>query len=564
MSMSRLTSELTLPISQVSLPTSQVSLPTSQFLLPTSRFLLPTSNVSLPLVINPLSTSQFSLPTSHVALVIIPRPASQFAFPTSHVPLVIIPLPTSQFSLPNSHVPLVIIPLITKPLETTELDVGENRTEEISQAQSAITEPLETTELDVGENRTEGISQAQSAITESDSLTEIKELVTRIKEEGSEKFMKQLNKTLDKWKNEKVNFGLAGSSAMGKSSFMNVLIGRTGDIDERAKTSAHGNTTTSPTEYAYARQKNVSFTDFPGYGTPFFKSQAYLKKTSIDKCDYVLIFFHVVSTIDTWFAKTLDERKTKFCFVRTKLDYDIESAKYDNQEDTDPECIANSLRQTAVEAIEKEGLENPTVFVISNRRNDIGHFSDLLSHIEKVLHRTKYEAFIFEISTYTRDVIKRKHLFLCQRINGVTMRAQIEEGNEATEFNSSIAENPQKGIFQTVRYLERELMLYLDTFELNKNKSIELISQESVKQKLKFESLLLHSRFENYIKGFIVGELEILVAEKSSTSPEKAADDDEELFREYPFLLPSRKLLSEVLDGLQEDALVIFEEFQKQ
>lgn len=195
-------------------------------------------------------------------------------------------------------------------------------------------------------------------------------MVTRIKNVGSEQMKKQLNKTLQKWKNEKVRIGIAGGQSTGKSSFANVL-------------SYGSSTLTVPT--------NVSFIDFPGCDSPVFGSRFYFRQTSIDPCDYVLIFFHVVSKTDTWFAKTLNEKKMKFCFVRTKLDIDVDSTKHDNLEDTDPDLMAKTLRQTAVEAIEKEGLENPTVFVISNRRKDIGHFSILLSHIEQVLQREKYQ-----------------------------------------------------------------------------------------------------------------------------------------------------------------------------
>ncbi|XP_076081573.1 uncharacterized protein LOC143052425 [Mytilus galloprovincialis] len=305
---------------------------------------------------------------------------------------------------------------------------------------------LKTTVNITEENQGERVFKAQSAIKGPESLEEVKQLMKKINEEGSEKFMEHLNKTLDKWKNEKVKFGLAGGSTMGKSSFVNVLTGHTEDNENRAKTSAGGNTTVSSTEYSDARQKIISFTDCPGYGTPDFTYKAYFRQNSIDTFDYVLIFFYVVTTDDIYFAKALDERKMKFCFVRTRLDIDIDSARYDNPQDTDPHLIAETLRQTAVDAIEKQGLLNPIVFVISNRRKDLGHFPNLLSHIEQVLHKEKYHALIYEISTYTRDAIKRKHKLLCDRINSVTMRAVVEEGEDATDFDSGNVEDEKKRI----------------------------------------------------------------------------------------------------------------------
>lgn len=414
------------------------------------------------------------------------------------------------------------------------------------------------------ENQGERVFKAQSAIKGPESLKEVKQLMKKINDEGSEKLMDHLNKTLDKWKNEKVKFGLAGGTTMGKSSFVNVLIGQTEDNKNRAKTSAYGNTTVSATEYSDARQNILSFTDCPGYGTPYFTNQAYCRQTSIDSFDYVLIFFYVVTTDVIWFAKTLEERKMKFCFVRTRLDIDVDSAKFDKAEDTDPESIASTLRTTAVDTFEKQGLSNPFVFVISNRRKDIGHFPDLLSHIERVLHKEKYQALIYEISTYTRDAIIRKHRLLCERINSVTMRAVIEEGEEATDCDSGNMEDEKKRIKlqQTVRCLECELLFYIETFELNKKTSIALIGQERVSQKLKFARFLT-SGIENYIADFITKQLDILL-DKSTSDQKEFADDDMEQYLEYPFLHPSRKLLSAVLDGLQEDAFIIFEEFQKE
>ncbi|XP_076081560.1 uncharacterized protein LOC143052414 [Mytilus galloprovincialis] len=416
---------------------------------------------------------------------------------------------------------------------------------------------LKTTVNIPEQNRDSRFLQAQSAIKGLGSFQEVKQLMKKINEEGSERLVEHINKTLDKWKKEKVKFRLAGGTGMGKSSFINALMGHT--EENRAKTSAYGNTTVSTTEYF-----DISFTDCPGYGTPDSTYRAYFRQNFIDSFDYVLIFFYAVTTDVIWFAKTLEERKMKFCFVRTKLDIDVNSARFDKAENTDPESIASTLRKKAVDAFEKQGLSNPFVFVISNRRKDIGHFPDLLSHIEQVLHKEKYQALIYQISTYTRDTIIRKHRLLCERINSVTMRAVVEEGEEATDCDSGNVEDEKKGIKlqQTVRCLERELLFYIETFELNKKTSIALIGQERVSQKLKFARFLT-SGIENYIADFITKELEILLDE-STSDQKKFADDDMEQYLEYPFLHPSRKLLSKVLDGLQEDAFIIFEEFQKE
>ncbi|XP_071140398.1 uncharacterized protein [Mytilus edulis] len=403
--------------------------------------------------------------------------------------------------------------------------------------------------------------QAQSAMKGSQSFKEVKQLTKKINEEGSEKLVEHINKTLDKWKKEKVKFGLVGGSAMGKSSFVNALMGHT--EENRTKTSAYGNTTLSTTEYFDASQKIISFTDCTGYDM-YDDRTLYFRHTFIDWFDYVLIFFWEVTTDVIRFAKSLAERKMKFCFVRTRLDIDIASARYDNPQDTDPNFIAETLRQTAVDAFEKQGLLNPIVFVISNRRKDLGHFPNLLSHIEQVLQKEKYHALIYEISTYTRDAIKRKHKLLCDRINSVTMQAVVEEGEDATDFDSVNVEDEEKRtkLQKTVQRLERELLFYIETFELKKKTSIALIGQEHVRKKLKFASLLT-SGIENCIAGFITTQLEILL-EESRSYQQVVAEYDKEQYLENTFLFSSRKLLRRVLDGLQEDAFLIFEEFQKE
>lgn len=393
---------------------------------------------------------------------------------------------------------------------------------------------------------------------EPESLKEVKQLMKRIEVEGSEKLIIHLNNTLNKWKDENVKFGVVGASAMGKSSFINLFIGSNEDNTRRAETSSCGNTTLSPTEYAAARQKNVSFIDCPGYGTPTFECNKYFEKMKIETFDYVLIFYSVINSIDISFAEILSEKKKAFCFVRTKLDTDIDNSKWDNLEDNNPDSIASKLRETAKQIIEHKGLLNSNVFVISNRSTDLGDFRKLLSHIEKVLNTTKYEAFIFKISVFTQEVIDRKRDMLLKRLKTVSAVVGVtEEADDAIHYDFKYEENFDKRI---VRILSDEIKFYIETFELTKTKSIELIRQEHVKKKLKF-ACELTTDVENNVTCFIKKRLtiqkksDLLVSYTKDTG--KVNDSDELDI----CLKSSQNILSEALDFLWYDAGVIFKEF---
>lgn len=395
-------------------------------------------------------------------------------------------------------------------------------------------------------------------------MTEVKRLLQQINEEGSEIFMKHLNKTLNKWKDQKVSFGLAGYTSTGKSSFINLLTGSTEGNEKRAGTSPYGNTTMSKTEYEYPRQRNVSFVDCPGFGTPKFDPESYFEDMAFGSFDYIFIFFSVISIWDIRFAEKLANEKKKFCFVRSKLDLDIANAKHDNDKDSSPDSIASKLRETALESIEKEQLRKPSVFVISNRANKIGHFRDLLSHIEQVLQKTKYDAFIYEISAYTREVINKKYDFLKKRINQISIGAVVDKGEVAADFDF---ENVRKDKVKRkspkiIKWLAEEVMLYIETFELNKKSSLSLIRDEYVRQKLKFAQTLT-TDVEKNVTSFIKRKLKLQMQKPGSSSVLYNKYTYSQESDEYPLLIPSQNLLSEVLEGLQQDALIVFEEFSK-
>ncbi|VDI46016.1 Hypothetical predicted protein [Mytilus galloprovincialis] len=406
-------------------------------------------------------------------------------------------------------------------------------------------------------------------------MTEVKRLLGQMYVEGSEMFRKHLNKTLNKWRDEKVKFGIAGQTSTGKSSFINMLTGSTKSNEKRAKTSGYGNTTKLTTEYTYTRQRNVSFVDCPGFGTPSFKPQSYFEEMGVNRFDYIFIFFNVISIIDIQFAQALAKKDMKFCFVRTKLDIDIESAEHDSEENISPDSIASNLRETTEKSIQKEQFPKPSVFVISNRVNysQFGHLQDLLSHIEQVLQKTKYDAFIYEIAAYTREVIKKKYDFLHERINGISFAAVVDEVEVATDFVFENIEKYKKErkSLNIINWLAKEIMLYIETFELSKKSSLTLIREEYVRQKLKFAKLLT-TDVEKNVTIFIKRKLELKIKKtvkskelhnKSTGGWIKDDKDVQFLQKEYPHLIPSINILSEVLDGLQHDALVIFDEFSK-
>jgi GTP-binding protein EngB required for normal cell division len=102
-----------------------------------------------------------------------------------------------------------------------------------------------------------------------------------------------------------------------------------------AASSSIGNTTTKPTIYEYPGNPKITLHDLPGFGTIELSTNGYEKRMELHKYDYILMFVGNIEENDIEIAKTLKEMKKPFCFVRSKIDLDIQNAEKDGELEID-------------------------------------------------------------------------------------------------------------------------------------------------------------------------------------------------------------------------------------
>lgn len=179
-----------------------------------------------------------------------------------------------------------------------------------------------------------------------------------------------------KWKRAKVKIAVAGQSAAGKSAFINAIRGVV-FTDEGYAKEGFGDTTMNIEEYVHPKNKQIIYCDLPGYGTTTITRETFLEKVIISDYDMFIIFFSTVPTTDDeWLICQLQEAKIPFCFVRTKLDQDIENGKrMGKSEKTVTADIVNTINR-ATENF--PALKDQPKFIISNYKPSIGDMSKLV------------------------------------------------------------------------------------------------------------------------------------------------------------------------------------------
>ncbi|KAK3092269.1 hypothetical protein FSP39_000529 [Pinctada imbricata] len=206
----------------------------------------------------------------------------------------------------------------------------------------------------------------------------------------------------------KVLIAVIGQSGVGKSSFINNMLGL-GEGDECAAEVGDGDTTTRRTVYSHPQNRNLEFADLPG--VDFEMSDKYLEKMKAEIHDFFLIFYP--GTIGDPEKKVIEKLlalKKKFALVRTKAD---EMTR--RREKPLHQSIATSKEKCRTN-LKKFGIETEVeIFVISNINLEIGEFNKLFAFIETNLSRIKREALIVHVHAQTDEIIEKKEKLLTRR-----------------------------------------------------------------------------------------------------------------------------------------------------
>lgn len=242
----------------------------------------------------------------------------------------------------------------------------------------------------------------------------ITDVLNRLKTDGIIATREYLTEQVTKWKRAKVKFAVAGQSTAGKSAFINAIRGVKYNDQGYAK-EGFGNTTLKIKEYVHPNNKQIIYCDLPGYGTTTITRDTFLKKVNTSEYDMFIIFFtSVPTTDDEWLVKQLREANIPFCFVKTKLDQDIENGKQMGKSKL--EVLADIKNTIASATKTMPILKDEQMFIISNRKPYLGDMSKLVNFMQERVTKIKCEAILFSIPAFTADIIESKYQELLRRM----------------------------------------------------------------------------------------------------------------------------------------------------
>ncbi|XP_053373729.1 T-cell-specific guanine nucleotide triphosphate-binding protein 2-like isoform X2 [Mercenaria mercenaria] len=155
----------------------------------------------------------------------------------------------------------------------------------------------------------------------------LKELDEAYKKQGIPGITDRVKANLDDWKSVPLNIAVIGNSGVGKSSYINALLGLSAD-DKGAAPVGVVETTVTLTPFSHPGNKNLTLWDLPGVGTPNFPKDGYLQKINFKKYDFFLVLTATRFTEnDIWLAQKIRDLGKKFYLIRTKIDMDISNDK---------------------------------------------------------------------------------------------------------------------------------------------------------------------------------------------------------------------------------------------
>ncbi|XP_050013985.1 interferon-inducible GTPase 1-like [Alexandromys fortis] len=231
--------------------------------------------------------------------------------------------------------------------------------------------------------------------------------------QGANSVINDALKNIDK---APINIAVTGESGAGKSSFINALR-RVEPEDQDAAEEGVTETTMMRTPYKHPKIKTLTLWDLPGIGTMNFPPRDYLEKVKFQEYDFFIIVSATRFTkLELDLAKAIIFMKKNYYFVRTKVDNDLQNEKKSKPRTFEREKTLKQIRSYCVNTFSQNNMDEPHIFLVSNRHLSDYDFPVLVDTLIKDLPNQKRHSFMLSLPNITEAAIDRKHKIMQQYI----------------------------------------------------------------------------------------------------------------------------------------------------
>ena len=212
------------------------------------------------------------------------------------------------------------------------------------------------------------------------------------------------------WYPIRVDIAVVGQSRIGKSSFINAILGapvaNVGHLED---------CTTEVTEYSVPHNPNIKIFDSPGISPTECSREQFAEKIQLDSNLYDAFFIVIKDTFseDAEFVrKKVAEKGRPFFVVRTHAD-DTAKKFYNTNESREAtdERVSERIRNYLKTQIAKLGgdSEGTNIYIVDNYNTSQFDFPKLMEDLSRNLPEVKAQQFLLTIISFDLAAIERKY-----------------------------------------------------------------------------------------------------------------------------------------------------------
>nr|XP_048293732.1 immunity-related GTPase family M protein 1-like [Myodes glareolus]XP_048293733.1 immunity-related GTPase family M protein 1-like [Myodes glareolus] len=223
-----------------------------------------------------------------------------------------------------------------------------------------------------------------------------------------------------------VKIAVTGDSGNGMSSFINALR-EIGHEEEDSAPIGVVRTTQKPVLYSSSKFPNVDLWDLPGTGVTSQSMEDYLEEMGFDKYDLIIIIAsEQFSSNHVKLAKAMQSMRRRFYVVWTKLDRDLSIGGLPEPQ------LRENIHKNIQENLQKEGVEEPPIFLVSNVSPSFDGFQKLRDTLRRDLTIIMYDSLLGTLFQICKEIISKKVEF----IKGIIKEDNLQERFEISDPNS--------------------------------------------------------------------------------------------------------------------------------